>query len=313
MSDTVLDMQTAQAAVVLQDRPLVALTPWLAALLGECKSSGRMLQLVTPPESRISLPVRLAGGSFQWVARDTPDGYYEALTGRPLKWNGTSFAPIPEARDYAPGFRPRSPSPAGSHLTLTYRARHGTHTVRGGQVEQLFTLLTGRPPAGWGPAEPVPYTWDRATLTTFVRDGDTTRLVAVGTGGRRTAIATMGFAERGDTETTTLTVGYSPDDPPPVRHLESLANALAAENPVASLLVQVSPGRPDVTFEPRWTGRSAPVGLAVAGEHPPATEVPARLVGPAGSPLTWFALGDGRDPEGWQRHQALLRQLRLSG
>lgn len=309
MTEPLLDMRTARAAVVLQDRPVVALTPWLAEILDECRASGRMLQLVTALDSRITLPLRLAGASAQWIARDDPDGYYEALTGRPMKWDGSMFTAIQEARDYAPGFRTRPAAVPGTHFTLSFRAAHGVGTLCGGVVEQLFVLLTGQPPSGWGRTEPTPYTWDPATLTEFVRDGDSTRLVAVGTGGRRYAIAAMSFADRGRTESTTVTVGFTPDDAPPVRHVPTLLNALAAENPVASLLVQLSPGRPDVTFEPRWAGRSAPLGLAVEGVRTGPSDIPGQPCGAPGAPVTWFALGDGRTPDAWHRHQALLRHL----
>ncbi|HEX2314180.1 MAG TPA: DUF6177 family protein [Thermomonospora sp.] len=306
----VLDVVTPRSMVVLQDRPVVALSPWLAEAMAEASGSGRTLQVVTPPTARLSMPLRVAGPAVQWVVRDG-EGYYEGLTGRPLRWDGSAFTPVPDARDYAPGFVTRPVGPVGAQLTLTYRARHTRHGVLGGQAERLITLLTGRPPAGWGEAEPVVHRWRRPEMTSYVRGlGDTpARLVVVGAGGGRTAVATVEFSQGGATEVTTLTVGHPPSDPPPAAHLPALVEALVAEYPVASLLAQLSPGRPDVTYEPRWMGAPAPVGMAVAGERTGPAGIPARPAGPAQAPMTWFELGDGRSAEGWQRHQALLRHL----
>jgi uncharacterized protein DUF6177 len=305
---SVADLETSEAVVVLHDRPLLALMPWLADLLEDSTSSGRVLQLVTSMETRASHSVRLAGAT--WVVRDeaAAGGYYEALTGRPMLWTGAAFAPVPDARDYAPGFLTRPADAVGSQLGLTFRARHAGHGVLGGQVEHLITALTGRPPIGWGPAEPVAHAWDRASFTRYVRDRTQTRLIVVGGEGGRTAIASVEFAADGS-EVTTLTVGFPPSDPPPTAHLPALIGTLAAEAPVSSLLAQLSPGRADVTFEPRWMGMPAPLGLAVAGERPGIPGIPASLVGPAQVPMTWFELGDGRSQDGWQRHQELLRQL----
>lgn len=310
---TAIDVMTPQAMLVLQDRPVMALSPWLAEALAECTASGRGLQIVTPVESRLSMPLRVAGPAVRWVVRDDPanGGYYEGLTGRPLHWDGSAFVPVPEARDYAPGFVTRPAGAVGAQLTLTYRARHAAHSVLGGQVERLIHLLTGRPPEGWGDAEPVAHLWNRADLTSQVREraDPITRLIAVGAGGGRTAMAVMEFSEAGAAEVTTLTIGHPPADPPPVPHLHSLVGALAVEEPVASLFAQLTAGRADLTFEPRWVGAPAPIGMAVAGDRTAPAGIAARPTGPPQSPMTWFELGDGRSPEGWQRHQELLHHL----
>ncbi|TNY34486.1 DUF6177 family protein [Thermomonospora catenispora] len=301
----VLDVMTPQAMVVLQDRPVAALTPWLAEALGECASSGRTLQIVTPATARLSMPLRVAGAAVQWVVRDQ-GGYYEGLTGRPLQWDGRMFAPVPQARDYAPGFVTRPTGPIGTQLTLTYRARHLPQEPLGGQVERLITMLTGRPPVGWGEAEPAGRPWQRAELNTRVREhGGTLRLVVVGSGGGRTAQAIVEFSQGGAAEVTTLTVGHPPADPPQIAQLPALVESLVADQPVSSLLAQLSPGRVDVTYEPRWTGQPAPIGMAVAGERTGPSGIPARKAGT----MTWFELGDGRSADGWKRHQELLRHL----
>src|SRR5690606_41786074 len=120
-----VDALTAQAMVVLQDRPLVPLSAWLNKALGDCAASGRPLQLVTPLESRLPLPLRTAasGNDLQWVVRHG-DGCYEGLTGRPLKWGGATFVPVPEPRDYAPGDPTRPTPPLRPQRPLAPRPRH---------------------------------------------------------------------------------------------------------------------------------------------------------------------------------------------
>ncbi|MDL4814878.1 DUF6177 family protein [Actinomadura opuntiae] len=309
---SIVDALTDQAMVVLQDRPVVALSAWLNRALGECAGTGRTLQLVTPLGSRLSLPLRSAasGAELQWVVRDG-DGYYEGLTGRPLKWGGAAFVPVPEARDYAAGFTTRPTAPIGSQLTLVYRIRHGADGHLGGPVERLLQLTTGKLPAGLGPAEPLEHPWRPDRLTEYARGRSTARLFVAGDGPRPAqAICDFTATEGGGmAEVSTVTVGYGPDDPPPLRHLGSLVGALAADQPVASLFVQLTPGRADLTTEPRWTGAPAPVALAVAGAVAGPNGIPGQQVGPPRQPLTMFPLGDGRSQDGWQRHSLLMQHL----
>ncbi|WP_231329653.1 DUF6177 family protein [Actinomadura graeca] len=309
---SIVDAMTDRAMVVLQDRPVVPLSAWLARAVADCVGSGRTLQLVTPLDSRLSLPLRTtaAGTGVLWVVRNG-DGYYEGLTGRPLKWSGAAFVPVPEARDYAPGFTTRPTAPIGSQLTLVYRVRHGADGDLGGPVEHLLTLLTGKAPAGVGPAEPLEHPWRGDRLTEYARARSASRLLVIGDGPRPAqAICDFTTTEGGGVaEVTTVTIGYAPADPPPLGHLSSLVGALAAGQPVASLFVQLNPGRADLTTEPRWTGAAAPVALAVTGTVGGPDGIPGRQVGPPHAPMTLFPLGDGRSPEGWQRHRLLMRHL----
>ncbi|MBX6767709.1 MAG: hypothetical protein IRY90_11250, partial [Actinomadura rubrobrunea] len=263
-----VDALTDQAMVVLQDRPVVALHAWLAEALDDCIGSGRTLQLVTPIGARLSLPLRsvVAGRAAQWVVRDG-DGYYEGLTGRPLQWNGATFVPVPEARDYAPGYTSRPTAPIGAQLSLIYRSQHGPARVLGGAANRLLQLLTGKGPVGWGPAEPLAHPWQPDRFTEYARGRPSARLIVMGDGPRPAqAVCEFTAADAGVViEVTTVTVGYGGDDPPPLQHLPSLVGALAADQPVVSLFVQLVPGRVDLTTEPRWMGAPGPVALAVAG------------------------------------------------
>ncbi|MQY04445.1 DUF6177 family protein [Actinomadura macrotermitis] len=303
-----VDALTDKSMVVLQDRPVVALSAWLADAARECAGTGRTLRLVTSLESRLTLPLRAmaAAGGVQWVVRHG-DSYYEGLTGRPLRWDGAAFVPVPEARDYAPGFTTRPAAPVGMRLSLVQHVRHGADGDLGGPVVRLLQLLTGKPPLGWGPAEPLENPWRPDRFTEYVRGRAAAQVIVAGDGPRPAqATAAFGAVEGGVTEATTVTVGYAPEDPPPLRHLPSLVASLAADRPPASLFVQLTPGRADLTTEPRWTGAAAPVAMAVAGEVAGPAGLPAQRIGP----MTLFTLGDGRSPDGWQRHQALLQHLR---
>ncbi|TDD65745.1 hypothetical protein E1298_41080 [Actinomadura rubrisoli] len=294
--------------VVLQDRPVIALSAALAEALDECERTGRTLQIVTDHHSRVTVPVRtmVTAKNAQWVVHDG-SGYYEALTGHPMHWDGKSFARVPDASDYAPAYLTRPTAPIGSQLVLTFQAHHTPQNPLGGQVDHFMRLLTGQPPIGWGATEPLEHLWDPQALTTHILTSNAPRLIAVG-GGRRPAMATLEFT--GTTELTTLTIGYKPDDPPPVAQVPSLIDVLTSENPITSLLAQLTPGRPDLTTEPRWSGASAPIGLAATGSYTGPPGFMRQRIGPPTTPLTWFHLGDGTSPEYWQRHQQLLHHLR---
>ncbi|WP_026313402.1 DUF6177 family protein [Actinomadura flavalba] len=307
-----VDALTGQAMVVLQDRPLVALSAWISGAARDCAEAGRALQVVTPLESRVSLPLRtvVAGGGALWIVRHG-DGYYEGLTGRPMQWGGEAFVPVPDARDYAPGFTTRLTAPIGAQLGLTYRVRHAAEGHLSGAVDRLLQLLTGKWPAGWGPAEPLEHPWQPDRLTEYARGRSSATIIVAGDGPRPAqAVCEFTTIDGGAVEeSTTVTVGYAPEDPPPLAHLPSLVAAMAADQPLATMFVQLTPGRADLTTEARWSGAAAPVALAVAGgvQGPPGVQ--GSPIGPPRAPMTLFPLGDGRSTDGWQRHRALLAHL----
>ncbi|OLT26175.1 hypothetical protein BJF79_43745 [Actinomadura sp. CNU-125] len=295
--------------VVLCDRPLVPLSNAISGYLHECEATGRTLQIVTPSDSRITIPLSTSGA--QWIVHD--DGYYEGLTGRPMRWDGTAFTPVPDARDYAPAYRTPLAAPIGPTLVLTLKASHAPDDPLGAHLHHLMRLFTGRPPAGWGTSEPLRHAWDAAELTSHVHTAPDTRLVAVGAGDRP-SIATLDFApldapSSGVAETTTLTIGYGPNETVPVDDVPSLIGELPDEAPPTTVLAHIAPGRPDLALEPRWAGPSAPIGLAAHGSF---TGPPGFARRPLG-PLTWFQLGGGRSADYWQRHKSLLAFLRTSG
>jgi hypothetical protein len=323
-----VDVVTGRVAVVLQDRPVVPLSAWLADAARACAASGRGLQVVTPPGSRLTTPLRFAldGPDTRWVVRDAGGRTcYDGRSGRRLEWVGDAFVPTPTQLDPAPPLAPEftDPSgPAGRRLLLEVRLRHpATAMARlGGALEAVCAVLTGEPPRGWGTAEPATEPWDGKQLTAFARRRAPapTLLVVVG-GGRRPAVGTVRVsrAAAGVDETVTLVVG-GPGQAP-LDALPEVAEALAAAGePLVSMLAQACPGPADATWEPRLAGLPVPVGLAVGADevarlglgHALAAPVPlARRLGPQDRPAVWFHLGDGTTPAGWDRLAAVLQHV----
>ncbi|MFC0041471.1 DUF6177 family protein [Actinomadura rayongensis] len=312
------DVRTARAAVLLTDRPVIALTADLAADLAACAASGRVLQIVSAPHSRMTLALRssMDGRHAQWIVADAT-GYYEGTTGRPMQWTGEAFTPLPDADDYASPFVTPPRIPLGTHLVLTYQTTHTPGALLGGPVERLTTLLTGAEPVGWGATEPLTHLWSQADLTDFadaaLQQGRTTRLIVRGAG-RRTLMASITVTAHptipgGLAESTVVTAGHEPHDPPPLAHLPQLVDLLVKAHPIASLVASLRPGAPDLTTEPRWTGTASPLGLAVNGDREPPANFTATRLGTPHAPVTWFPLGDGQNPEDWHRHKELLTRL----
>ncbi|WNZ11321.1 DUF6177 family protein [Streptomyces sp. 11x1] len=90
-----VDVVTENAAVVLIDRPVVALTSWLAEIMRTAVVSRRSLQIVTPGGVRLTPAARttLARVPNRWVVQDPECGYYDGLSGAVLRWRDGAFSP----------------------------------------------------------------------------------------------------------------------------------------------------------------------------------------------------------------------------
>ncbi len=313
MSGPAADALTAKAMVILQDRPVVSFTAWLADCLRLCGETRRGLQIVTGLGSRITVPLRLvlSAPNSHWVVR-ADGGYYDGLTGIPLRWDGATFGPDPQARAYAPAYTVPPTGPIEAQLTVTFRVRHAADALIGAAAEQLCAALTGEPPGGWGIAEPATARWRREDLGDlfYSRGGAATWLTVVGSGGRPAAGSLL-ISQVGDAveEAVTLVAGYADPREVPIASLPSLAARLAEGRRLITLFAQLNPGRADLTAVPRWLGPPGPIGMAVGGTPPALAGVPAQPIGDANSPAVWYPLGDGRQQEGWQRYEQLSRHL----
>ncbi|MGW7008642.1 DUF6177 family protein [Streptomyces sp. NPDC054933] len=323
-----VDVLTERVAVVIQERPVIAMTTWLSEVLRACVASNRALQIVSPASSRLSLPTRLAlsGPPHRWVIRDDTGGYYDGLSGAQLHWHEGAFRPI-EGAAPAEAFI-RTTATEESQLLLSFRTCHPAEDqlVLGGALETVWQALTGGPPSGWGTAEPAGSRWSRQEITDLARDRapDGTWLVIVG-GPDHPAIATMRIARTPDgvEEDISLALGLADTDLPAADQLRTIAGDLTSRYGLRSLLVQRRSARRDLTVPARLESLPVPLAFAVGpsdveeigadrARRPPLGQPPHTL-GAASAPGFYYELGDGTSPSGWTDLERLMRHLRQSG
>ncbi|MEH0633270.1 DUF6177 family protein [Streptomyces bottropensis] len=323
-----VDILTDRAAVVFQERPVVAATTWLTDLLQSSVEAGRELQIVTPPETRLTLPTRtiLTGLPARWVVRNHAGAFYDGLNGTVVHWQEGHFTPVRNAdggSQMAEAFNsPTGAAPEGERqMLLSIRTAHPAtgDLLLGGALESAWEALTGALPAGWSTSEPVNLPWSRRQLTELARTraqkSAPTWLIAVGAPDRP-AIATLRIVRTpaGVEEHITLALGHTADEPPPLDSLPALAETLTTRHNLASMFTHLRSARADLTTPPHREGLPIPVSFTLGpdavravghelAESAPRTR-PARL-GPAARPALHYALGDGSDAVAWQH----LKQL----
>ncbi|KUL34907.1 hypothetical protein ADL22_29230 [Streptomyces sp. NRRL F-4489] len=330
-----VDVLTDKVAVVIQDRPVVAMTAWLSDAFRAAATAELGLQVVTAPGATLSPAVResLSTWPCRWVVRDERDGYYDGLTGAVLRWHDGMFAPVPSPEATADD--PRTPvaaayqdvtPAAGRQLAVTFRTVHPAdeHLVLGGALESIWRELTGRPPAGWGTAEPANLPWSPRQLTDLARDRapEPTWVVVVGNP-ERPGLATVRVSrtKAGVEEDVTLMFGYAPGEAPPVDALPRAAELLATRHRLQSMLVQLRKARRDLAVPPRFEGPGVPVAFVLGAEevsgfpddrarNTPLAEPPVPL-GPQTRPALYYPFpGDPSDLSVWQDFEHLMRHLK---
>jgi uncharacterized protein DUF6177 len=176
------DRVTAESVVVEQGRAVLGLSTWLVDAAVAATSSGRLLQVVTPADTRITYPLELlfAEGGAQWVVRDGAGGFRDGFIGLPVGWNGRRFVPL-DGRIPDPD---PTRDPAAGSIELQITTLHpASHDLRLGASTQAAALaLTGAPPRGWGTAEPATQPWSTRQVTEICHDRSPqpTALVVVG-------------------------------------------------------------------------------------------------------------------------------------
>lgn len=332
-----VDVLTDKAAVVIQDRPVVAMTSWLADALRTASASDRALQIVTPPHTSLTLPTRnaLHGHPNRWVIQDPDSGYYDGLSGAQLHWQDGHFTPARTAEGnarIAEAFKPRptpdSPDAQGERqLILSLHTTHPAdeHLLLGGALEAAWQALTGTPPAGWSTAEPIALPWSRRQLTELARTraqkNIPTWLTTIGTPDRP-AIATtrITHTSAGIEEHITLTLGHTADEAPPLDAITPLAETLATEHGLTSMLTTLRSARRDLTVPPRFEAPPTPLSFTLGAnavseigrahaQHPQSGLRPAQL-GHTSRPALHYILGDGTDPNSWTTLQQLTQHLK---
>lgn len=80
---------------MMQSRPVVSLSSWMAEAARLCAETGKGLEVVTPTHSRLTLPLRpaLTGQDCRWVVTDLAGCYYDGFSGARLAWDGGAFLP----------------------------------------------------------------------------------------------------------------------------------------------------------------------------------------------------------------------------
>jgi hypothetical protein len=276
------DLLSDDAVVVVQERPVVPLSRWLAGVIGV--AAPRRLQVVTPATSRITtvLESALRGAGGRWVVRSAGGGHYDGLRGDPLRWSGSAFVPTggPAPAEYT-----TPTEPTGGLVRIRVAARHpATADLElGGLAAGLVERLTGAGPAGWGVAEPASEEWDTGELTRHFRDRmpGPAAVVLVG-GGAAPALGTMTVSRRpsGIAEQLELAVGST--EAPDQDTLDQVARTLPVGAAVLqTMVVHLAPGRADCTVGPRRTGPPLPYGVLIGPEGVAAAGAGHALAAPA--------------------------------
>jgi hypothetical protein len=300
-----VDLATPTAAVVVQERAVVGLEPLLLDALVSATRAGVPLQLVTPPESRLTVPLAraLRGTGGRWVVRRADTSCFDGLVGRTLVWDGSCFTDPVDGPAVDPGWASAEPSGSGSlsvELTVVHPATRDL--LLGESTETCTTVLAGAAPTGWGVAEPVTQPWDRVALSALCRDrapASATLVVVGGTPDRRAlGTTTVSRTTGGVREELALQVGGGLE--PDVHRFNALAERLAAQTtPPRTALLGLAPGRDDGTVAARATGGVVPCGLLLGpsvvaevgrerAQSAPASWV--RLLGPDSAPSLWVHL-----------------------
>jgi Family of unknown function (DUF6177) len=333
MSYPGVDLVTDHAAIVVQRRPVVSFTSWIADAMRRCAEEGRVMQIVTPSDARLTRPLRMAlrPPSSHWVVRDDGGGYYEGISGVRLRWDDTAF--VPDVDDHGSGTVAeaftRAADDLGVLLTLNVVVRHPApeRTTLGLAVERLVSALTGSSPSGWGPAEPATQPWNRADLTTACRDRGSrpTHLVFVAASVADAAPTALGTiratpGDAGVEEMAEIVIGYRDARTVPREDLGALIGMATAKVPFDSLLAFREVGPPDLTVLPHWVGLPTPIGVALGpglvrtvGRNRVFNAEGFRPLAVGGvEPSVWYSV-DGDDSDSTDRHERLHRLLQHLG
>ncbi|GGX36406.1 DUF6177 family protein [Streptomyces noursei] len=331
-----VDVLTDKVAVVIQDRPVLAMTAWLSDAFRSAATAELGLQVVTPAGTTLSPAARdsLSNWPSRWVVRDERDGYYDGLTGAVLRWQDGMFAPLTVAEatpddphtPVAATYKEATTATGERQLAVTFRTVHPANEdlVLSGALESIWRELTDEPPAGWGTAEPANLPWSPRQITDLARERapEPTWFVVVGSPGRPgLATVRVSRTKAGVEEDVTLMFGYGPDEEPPVDALPKVAELLATRHRLQSMLVQLRKARRDLAVPPRFEGPGVPVAFVLGAEEvhqmpddrarrTPLSQPPVPL-GPKTRPAMYYPLpGDPSDLSGWQDFERLMRHLK---
>lgn len=184
MRESVFDFVAGKTAVLFQDKPVAALTPWVLRSYNAAVEAGLDFVLLTPGTTRITFPLSevLGAGAGRWLVTSADGSFYDGMTGRGYVWENDALSAGDTLEDeFLTAETEQSGYVHARAVTLhpaSYRTRAGSFT------EQIFAAVTGTVPSGWGVCEPVSEPWDVQAASAYCRkrSPQTTRLEVVGRG-----------------------------------------------------------------------------------------------------------------------------------
>ncbi|BBC30672.1 uncharacterized protein SGFS_019660 [Streptomyces graminofaciens] len=322
-----VDVLTDSTAVVISDRPVLAFTTWLSDVLRTTSATNRALHLVTPPQTRLTLPLRTAlrGAPNRWVIQAPAGGFYDGLSGVPLAWQQGTF--LPTGTTVVDAFTQQTEPTPERQLTVTFRTVHAPtdDLVLGRGLETAWRHLTGAAPVGWSTSEPVNLPWSPRQLTDLARDRSPapTHLVAIGAPDQP-SIATHRITrtKAGVAQDIALTHGYTSATDVPLDAIEALASALVDEHGLVTMLTTLRAARADLTLTPRLEAPPLPLSFTLGARdvnaigltharRPPVALRP-RQLGTHAHPALHYLLSDGTDSGAWTALQDLTAHLKAA-
>ncbi|ONF72573.1 DUF6177 family protein [Amycolatopsis keratiniphila] len=256
------DLATEEALIVEQSRGVVPASSWVIDAARSALRSKRILQVLTPEESRITYPMELllADAAAEWIVQEDASRYRDGIRGVPMSWTGTRFARDPGRR----AVPPQEPEIDTGDLEIRISVVHPAEAPLrlGTAVEAALRALTGEAPTGWGNAEPATRPWSAEEVTEYCRNRAPghTQLVVVGPG--MTGQLRVSSADRGLVEETLLSGPGAgtvrPED------VASLAGQVAGT--ARLMLVAVHPGRRGGSRSSTPSRPALPYGL-LAGQE----------------------------------------------
>ncbi|MCW2916418.1 MAG: hypothetical protein JWN52_4486 [Actinomycetia bacterium] len=322
------DLVSDTTAILMVKRPVVALSPWLTTAIRTAADAGLALQIVTPTTARLTMPMYsvLTEPHVRWVAGHS-DGFYDGSTGVILHFDGTGFSTTldSDGRPELAELFGAAERGTGTRFTIDFRVLQPPvqSTVLGLATELVYEAFTGRLPSGWGTSEPAALTWRPREITRLCHDRVPTWFCHTGLG-QRPAIGTTRVTrtDTGIEEQVTIHMGYGSEEDLPLTTLSKAVSDLAAEHDLIEAVVHASPGRPDLTVAPAFTGLPLPIGIALGKEavrqigHDRAFTTPGvttKAIGNRRNPAAWYTVGDGDTPEAWSVLAELMRRIQPGG
>ncbi|WP_306369604.1 DUF6177 family protein [Nocardiopsis sp. CC223A] len=322
---------TPKVAVAVQDRPVVAMDPWMVDALHTHAHARLALQLVTPSASRLTHILRsaLTGPFTRWVVRTPRGDYRDGFSGAPLTWHEElGFVRAERPPDDEQATERESNVDTRSLLLVDLSVIHPPERdLRLGTCVETLTLgLTGSLPALWGTSEPAPLVWSpddltglarrrapKATWTVFNGPTDHDDDSPVFTGTLRVTRVPEGVRED-----VTLAIGGPADTTFAPDTLTPLVKELTGEDGFHRIAVHRTRGRADLAYAPDPPMPVIPIGLGIGPaattglgvDHAQAAPVRGVPFGPPMTPCIWYAIGDGTDPADLELHRSLLAHLR---